>query len=120
MARLACPAGGLALSCIRPGLAGRNRRREPHTCPFTLPAAGTHACLLLFLALLLPLPLRAHMRVQAATVALLVLFGVHTHCRSLLFNTAEFKRVVFLLNGGMSLLTGALSPVAVSPPPGAR
>lgn len=30
----------------------------------------------------MPLPLRAHMRVQTATVALLLLFGVHTHCRS--------------------------------------
>lgn len=52
------------------------------TCLPPPPLAGTHACLLLFLALLLPIPLRAHMRVQAASVAMLVLFGVHPHCRS--------------------------------------
>lgn len=54
----------------------------PHTWPSLRLPAGTHACLLLFLALLIPLRLRPHMRVQTASVAMLLAFGVHTHCRS--------------------------------------
>lgn len=47
-----------------------------------LTPAGSHAGLLVFLALVFRLPLRAHLRVQTASLAMLLLFGVHTHCRS--------------------------------------
>lgn len=38
--------------------------------------------LLFFTSLLFRLPMAAHLCVQSACVALLMLFGVHTHCQS--------------------------------------
>ncbi|KAL4443388.1 hypothetical protein ABPG75_011125 [Micractinium tetrahymenae] len=78
----------------------------------TLLFTNTHLDMLLFMSLGWRLPLRVHMPVQAASIAVLMRFGLHPHLQSQLLSTPEVARWVSGIHSSMAFLSELFLPAA--------